>query len=525
MKRQNYLLSVSFIFLLFASHVNGTDYTISGTVRSNLAGNPPIENVTMTASNSGGTTQTQADGSYSLLLPSGWSGTITPSKSDYQFDPVNRSYTALAGNIDSQDFEGQRIFELSGYVYTSIDSPYIAFPTDFTVPVVGVEVCAGDPNGWYNQTITDNSGFYSFHYAEPWSGGVNVGAVWVNLLSCVIDPDPLFVYEIWTDFYNANFDVCITCCGIIEDGVGSPIDGVSVTAVSNSGKTAVFISGNGGIGSGLYQFGLSYDFSGTVTPSMPGLVFTPSNRSYTNIKANQWNQDFTGATMSDLYCDPTSLAISQTTVMVGNTLNFSGVIENQGAGSSGVSFQVNLFICTYPDVLEFGSSYFLGSFMVSPLGPGSTSSFNETVTIPVSTTPGTYYAWVSIDPNNTVTESDETNNQQSCSTPLVVNATGIIAENIQIIAHFDIRQNVPNPFNPGTRIQYQLPKTSHVLLGIYNLMGQELIRLVDEVKDTGIYSVEWDGRNSEEVYLPSGIYIYQIKAGEFTESKKLILSR
>ena len=95
----------------------------------------------------------------------------------------------------------------------------------------------------------------------------------------------------------------------------------------------------------------------------------------------------------------------------------------------------------------------------------------------------------------------------------------------QIVTQFNLTQNYPNPFNPDTRIQYELPRTSHVIMGIYNLMGQEVVRLIEEEKETGVHSIHWDGRDSQGHYLPSGIYVYQIRAGENIESRKLILSR
>ena len=112
MKKQRGLFIVTFIFLLFVNHVYGIDYTISGTVTRNLEGNPAIQNVTMTASNGGGTTQTNANGFYSFSLPSGWSGTITPSKTDYEFNPESRSYSGLAGDSTAQNFIGTHIFKI-----------------------------------------------------------------------------------------------------------------------------------------------------------------------------------------------------------------------------------------------------------------------------------------------------------------------------------------------------------------------------------------------------------------------------
>jgi photosystem II stability/assembly factor-like uncharacterized protein len=90
--------------------------------------------------------------------------------------------------------------------------------------------------------------------------------------------------------------------------------------------------------------------------------------------------------------------------------------------------------------------------------------------------------------------------------------------------HFDLSQNYPNPFNPGTVIVYKLPVSSFVTLQVYDLLGREVIKLVDEVKSAGIYEVEFNA-SSANVELPSGIYLYRIKAGNFTETRKMLLLR
>jgi len=78
--------------------------------------------------------------------------------------------------------------------------------------------------------------------------------------------------------------------------------------------------------------------------------------------------------------------------------------------------------------------------------------------------------------------------------------------------------NYPNPFNPTTRIQYTLPHDSKVSLSVYDISGREVIKLVDEVKVAGNYSVEFNGNN-----LSSGAYYYRFTAGTFTETKKMML--
>jgi hypothetical protein len=88
---------------------------------------------------------------------------------------------------------------------------------------------------------------------------------------------------------------------------------------------------------------------------------------------------------------------------------------------------------------------------------------------------------------------------------------------------FALHQNYPNPFNPETVIKFDLPKSSDVILKIYNVLGQEIRTLINERKPAGYHSVKWDSRNNNGVTVSSGIYLYRLKAGEFVITKKMIL--
>jgi len=83
---------------------------------------------------------------------------------------------------------------------------------------------------------------------------------------------------------------------------------------------------------------------------------------------------------------------------------------------------------------------------------------------------------------------------------------------------YHLQQNYPNPFNPITMISYQLAVSNDVELTIYNILGQRVATLVSEVQEAGQYQVKWDARG-----MASGIYYYQIKSGEFTNVKKMVL--
>jgi hypothetical protein len=81
----------------------------------------------------------------------------------------------------------------------------------------------------------------------------------------------------------------------------------------------------------------------------------------------------------------------------------------------------------------------------------------------------------------------------------------------------------PNPFNPETNISYRLPEAGEVSLIVYNVMGQEVARLVDRYQAAGLYTVRWTGRDDSGVQVASGIYFYRLQAGEFGLTRKMML--
>jgi len=88
---------------------------------------------------------------------------------------------------------------------------------------------------------------------------------------------------------------------------------------------------------------------------------------------------------------------------------------------------------------------------------------------------------------------------------------------------FILEQNYPNPFNPITEIGFSLPKMSKVNLTVYNVLGQEVITLIESSMPSGNHTVIWDGRNDLGSSVGSGIYFYRLKADDFEAKRKMIL--
>ena len=148
------------------------------------------------------------------------------------------------------------------------------------------------------------------------------------------------------------------------------------------------------------------------------------------------------------------------------------------------------------------------SFLIAPNG-----SFTDSLRFTADSA-GTFkgYILVTSDATNKVTDT------------IVVIGVGqkvtSVAMGSAIPATFSMSQNFPNPFNPSTEINYQLPVTSRVTLKVYDVIGREVATLVDELKAAGSYTVEFDARN-----FSSGMYFYRIETNGFSDTKKLILMR
>ncbi len=105
------------------------------------------------------------------------------------------------------------------------------------------------------------------------------------------------------------------------------------------------------------------------------------------------------------------------------------------------------------------------------------------------------------------------------------NYSEVITTLVEAPKEFSLAQNYPNPFNPSTTIRYELPLTSHVVLKIYNILGEEVRSLVDEEQAAGVRTIVWDSKNNTGESVSSGHYYYRLVTGDFSRTLTLMLMR
>ena len=99
---------------------------------------------------------------------------------------------------------------------------------------------------------------------------------------------------------------------------------------------------------------------------------------------------------------------------------------------------------------------------------------------------------------------------------------GPLTASVPLPKRFEMSQNYPNPFNPTTDIRYALPKSERVTLSIFNLMGQEVARIVDKVQEPGFYTVSWNGRDRNGRQTATGIYLYRLRGESETITRRMV---
>ncbi len=231
--------------------------TISGSLGAGGA------NATLTYT--GGSTSADGSGSYAFTVPYNWSGTVTPSLAGYTFSPTNRTYTNVVADQTAQNYTASAItYTISG-----------------NAGVAGATLSYTD--GTSKTATSDSDGNYSFTVSYNWSGTVTP-----SLAGYTFSPTNLSYTNVLADQTDQNFTA--TQVFTISGNVG--VAGATLSYTDGTPKTATSAS------DGSYSFIVSYNWSGTVTPSLAGYTFSPANISYTNVLADQTAQNYTASAIT-----------------------------------------------------------------------------------------------------------------------------------------------------------------------------------------------------------------------------------
>jgi len=202
-----------------------------------------------------------------------------------------------------------------------------------------------------------------------------------------------------------------------------------------------------------------------------------------------------------------------------NMLSFNGVELYFGVSIPGeemASYQLppsppsGAFDVRFKDGWRLVNSY--GEIEVMPISETLTIAYDIQVDV------GNQYNWI------LTSENDEGHTLEKTG-EIVVPSTDrfTLKRELVLPETFGLYQNYPNPFNPITTLRYDLPEQAFVTLTIYDMLGREIVQLVNTTKEAGIKVVQWDSTDNMGNPVSAGVYLYQIQAGEFVQTKKMVL--
>ena len=152
-------------------------------------------------------------------------------------------------------------------------------------------------------------------------------------------------------------------------------------------------------------------------------------------------------------------------------------------------------------------------------GKEDTLWFDVAIDMTVGNTNGTYNLGYLLSMVN-LDFTEEGYMDVSLENPITVTGGTAIDNSVEMVSEFKLAQNFPNPFNPTTNIGFEIPENSFVTLSVFDMMGREVMQLVNGYREAGSYNVTFDGTD-----LASGIYFYKLQAGNFSRTMKMVLSK
>lgn len=348
-----------------------------------------------------------------------------------------------------------------------------------------------------------------------------------------------------------------TISGFVKDKNNTGVKNVSIV-FSNGGQTVNTDA------TGYYSTAVPFGWSGTSTPSKVGYTFVPPNYTYTNVNADQTDQDFVANPKYVIIYG--SIKYSNNVPVEGVVVAFSnsGLTATTDAdgyyerfiteGWSGtatptktdhsfdpISYSYTAILTNQNDQdyiatrssleisghIRDGDNNGIEGFEVVFSNGGATVTTNAT---------GHYSTSVAYGWNGTATPTKDgwTCTPSSYTYPAVTTNQSnqdyvgtyltLDTEDVQELPEeFSLEPNYPNPFNPTTSIRYNLPETTQVRIVLYDILGQEVRTLINGTKEPGYHSVVWDATDNNGKPVSGGIYIYSIQSNKFNANRKMIL--
>lgn len=224
------------------------------------------------------------------------------------------------------------------------------------------------------------------------------------------------------------------------------------------------------------------------------------------------------------FIDPSPIAITLTGTRNGSTLNMHAEIYAEMPVNSS-NWRVHWVVVesgiSEPQNSPSGYVPFIHNFAHRAMYPdanGSPISISQGQTVSIDRTITLNTNWVASNCHVIVFVQNNTDKKMQNAEIIQVSSLVGVNDPPPIPAEFSLKQNHPNPFNPRTTIQFTMAKEEFVTLRVYNLLGQEVKTLVNEVRRAGTHEVVFD-----QADLPSGLYTYEMVAGVFRETRKMIL--
>jgi len=304
------------------------------------------------------------------------------------------------------------------------------------------------------------------------------------------------------DYGTGSVSGVITYDGAQRGIIATLVVGISPTPINLAVNFSPGLYSVNGLAAGLYTVCSFMDLNGNLLPDTPEPIglYTDSL-----LMLNTGDQK----TDIDLVLDDTKAAAISGNIIVPETM--SGTVYVAAIGLSATPLKAK----RYPEP---------GAYTISNLGAGkyviaAFLDINHNGSFDNDELFGTTDILLNVEKDMVLSDIDLVLAQD-----VYLIASGVASEKADYLnQQFRLLPNFPNPFNPSTVISYKIPQSSQVRVKIYNLLGQEIITLVEKYQLAGTYEIKWNGQDQFARQVPAGVYIYCLEAGEYTDFQKMTL--